>query len=59
MMMNNTMNAQYQNVGNMMRGSMPNGIAQNDLKRTALQNNRPYACYSMPCSTEYYANTQQ
>ena len=45
MMMNNPMNAQYQNVGNMMRGNMPNGVAQNDLKRAALQNNRPYACH--------------
>lgn len=43
MMMNNPMNAQYQNVGNMMRANMPNGVAQNDLKRAALQNNRPYA----------------
>jgi hypothetical protein len=41
MMMSNPMNAQYQNAGNMMRGNMPNGAAQNDLKRTALQNNRP------------------
>ncbi|KAF1354433.1 hypothetical protein EJ07DRAFT_133008 [Lizonia empirigonia] len=40
MMMNNPMNAQYQNVG-MMRANMPNGVAQNDLKRAALQNNRP------------------
>ena len=51
MMMNNSMNAQYQNVGNMMRGNMPNGMAQNDLKRAALQNNRPYDCHTMPCST--------
>jgi hypothetical protein len=42
MMMSNPMNAQYQNAGVMMRGNMPNGVAQNDLKRAALQNNRPY-----------------
>lgn len=42
LMMNNPMTAQYQNAGNMMRANMPNGIAQNDLKRAALQNNRPY-----------------
>ncbi|KAJ4337723.1 hypothetical protein N0V87_004471 [Didymella glomerata] len=41
MMMSNPMNAQYQNAGVMMRGNMPNGVAQNDLKRAALQNNRP------------------
>ncbi|UPX13041.1 uncharacterized protein EKO05_0003570 [Ascochyta rabiei] len=41
MMMNNPMNAQYQNVGNMMRANLPNGVAPNDLKRAALQNNRP------------------
>ncbi|KAJ4990971.1 SOM1 protein [Stagonosporopsis vannaccii] len=41
MMMSNQMNAQYQNMGNMMRANMPNGVAQNDLKRAALQNNRP------------------
>ena len=40
MMMSNPMNAQYQNV-NMMRANMPNGVP-NDLKRAALQNNRPY-----------------
>lgn len=39
MMMSNPMNAQYQNV-NMMRANMPNGVP-NDLKRAALQNNRP------------------
>jgi hypothetical protein len=52
MMMNNPMNAQYQNVGNMMRANMPNGVAPNDLKRAALQNNRPYAVFfssSSPC----------
>jgi hypothetical protein len=38
--MSNPMNAQYQNV-NMMRANMPNGVP-NDLKRAALQNNRPY-----------------
>lgn len=38
MMMNNTMNAQYQ----MMRNGMVNG-APNDLKRAAAMNNRPYA----------------
>lgn len=43
LMMSNPMNAQYQTVGNMMRANMPNGVAQNDLKRAALQNNRPYA----------------
>lgn len=47
MMMSNPMNAQYQNV-NMMRGNMPNGVAQNDLKRAALQNNRPYVD-ELPC----------
>lgn len=45
LMMSNPMNAQYQNV-NMMRGNMPNGVAQNDLKRAALQNNRPYVGYA-------------
>ena len=40
MMMSNPMNAQYQNVY-MMRANMPNGVP-NDLKRAALQNNRPY-----------------
>jgi hypothetical protein len=39
MMMNNTMNAQYQ----IMRNGMPNGVAPNDLKRAAAMNNRPYA----------------
>jgi len=39
MMMNNNMNAQYQN---MMRNGMVNG-APNDLKRAAALNNRPYA----------------
>jgi hypothetical protein len=39
MMMNNPMNAQYQN---MMRSGMVNG-APNELKRTAAMNNRPYA----------------
>lgn len=39
MMMNNPMNAQYQN---MMRNGMPNGVAQGDLKRAAAMNNRPY-----------------
>lgn len=53
MMMSNPMNAQYQNMGNMMRGNMPNGVAaQNDLKRAALQNNRPYAVhFHMPRPT--------
>ncbi|KAH6643141.1 hypothetical protein C7974DRAFT_118002 [Boeremia exigua] len=41
MMMSNPMNAQYQAVGSMMRANMPNGVAPNDLKRAALQNNRP------------------
>lgn len=58
MMMSNPMNAQYQNV-NMMRANMPNGVP-NDLKRAALQNNRPYVdraapprpalpCSALPC----------
>lgn len=38
MMMNTTMNAQYQT---MMRNGMMNG-APNDLKRAAAMNNRPY-----------------
>ena len=38
-MMNNPMTAQYQMMRN---GQMPNG-APNELKRAALQNNRPYA----------------
>lgn len=54
MAMNNPMNAQYQNMG-IMRGNMPNGIAQNEsLKRAALQNNRPYACPAMPHPTPPY-----
>lgn len=42
MMMNNPMNAQYQQ---MMRNGMTNGVggATNDMKRTAAMNNRPYA----------------
>jgi hypothetical protein len=43
MMMNTTMNAQYQN---MMRNNMANG-APNDLKRAAAMNNRPYALLLM------------
>jgi len=39
MMMNNPMNAQYQN---MMRNGMVNG-APKDLQRAAAMNNRPYA----------------
>ena len=59
MMMSNPMNAQYQNVGNMMRGNMPNGVAQNDLKRAALQNNRPYVSPAVSCPTYHHANMQQ
>jgi hypothetical protein len=44
MMMNNPMNAQYQIMRN---GQMPNG-APNELKRAALQNNRPYAFHATP-----------
>jgi hypothetical protein len=59
MMMSNPMNAQYQNAGNMMRGNMPNGAAQNDLKRTALQNNRPcvYSAMAHPHSTVLTCNS--
>ncbi|KAL6708847.1 hypothetical protein ACN47E_002254 [Coniothyrium glycines] len=38
MMMNNPMNAQYQTL---MRNGMANGVATNDMKRTAAMNNRP------------------
>lgn len=52
MMMSNPMNAQYQTVNTMMRANMPNGVAQNDLKRAALQNNRPYVvCTALPHPT--------
>jgi hypothetical protein len=43
MMMNNTMNAQYQNI---MQSRMVNG-APNDLKRAAAMNNRPYASHTI------------
>jgi hypothetical protein len=39
---NQRMNVQYQNVRNVLRGNMPKGVAQNGLKRAALENNRLY-----------------
>jgi hypothetical protein len=39
---NQRMNARYQNVRDVMRGNMPKGVAQNGLKRAALDNNRLY-----------------
>jgi hypothetical protein len=49
MMMNNPMNAQYQIMRN---GQMPNG-APNELKRAALQNNRPYVFHYNPIRSHW------
>jgi hypothetical protein len=56
MMMANPMNGQYQAMRN---GQMPNG-APNELKRAALQNNRPYT-FPTPTTTHTQpsANAQQ